>query len=69
MCLTEKKMYIACGGDFVRLCLCMCMYVCVSGGGGMEIFRSLTRYHTMPHFDALKIYSCGKHWEKRRDCL
>ena len=22
---------------------------------------SLTHYHTMPHFDALKIYICGKH--------
>ena len=28
-----------------------------------------THYHTMPHFDALKIYSCGKHCEKRRICL
>ena len=28
-----------------------------------------TNYHTMPHFDALKIYSCGKHCEKRRDCF
>ena len=24
-----------------------------------------THYHTMPHFDALQIYSCGKHCEKR----
>ena len=23
----------------------------------------------MPHFDALKIYSCGKHCEKRKNCL
>ena len=29
----------------------------------------LTYHHTMPHFDALKIYSCGKHCEKRRYCL
>ena len=29
----------------------------------------LTHYHTMPHFDALKIYSCGKHCENRRNCL
>ena len=29
----------------------------------------LTHYHTMPHFDTLKIYSCGKHFEKRRNCL
>ena len=31
--------------------------------------HSLTHYHTMPHFDALKIYRCGKHCEKRRNCL
>ena len=24
---------------------------------------------TMPHFDALKIYSCGNHCEKRKNCL
>ena len=29
----------------------------------------LTHYHTMLHFDALKIYSCGKHCEERRNCL
>ena len=33
------------------------------------INRILTLYHTMPHFDALKIYSCGKHCEKRTNCL
>ena len=31
--------------------------------------RAITHYHTMPHFDALKIYSYGKHCEKRRNCL
>ena len=25
--------------------------------------------HTVPHFDTLKIYSYGKHREKRRNCL
>ena len=29
----------------------------------------LTHYHTMPHFHALKIYSCKKNCEKRRNCL
>ena len=29
----------------------------------------LTHYHTMTHFDTLKIYSCGKHCDKRRNCL
>ena len=28
----------------------------------------LTHYHTIPHFDALKIYSCGKYHEKKRNC-
>ena len=23
----------------------------------------------MPHFDTLKVYSCGKHCEQRRNCL
>ena len=27
-----------------------------------------TQNLTMLHFDALKIYSCGKHCEKRRNC-
>ena len=31
--------------------------------------KGLTHYHTMPHFDTLKIYRCGKHCEKRRNCL
>ena len=31
--------------------------------------KELTHYHTTTHFDALKIYSCGKHGEKRRNCL
>ena len=29
----------------------------------------LTHYHTMPHPDALKIYSYGKHCVKMRNCL
>ena len=29
--------------------------------------RVLPHYHTIPHFDALKIYSCGKHCKKRRN--
>ena len=31
--------------------------------------NGLTHYHTVPHFNALKIYNCGKHCEKRRNCL
>ena len=29
----------------------------------------LTLYHTIPYFDSLKIYSCGKHCEKMRNCF
>ena len=29
----------------------------------------LTHSHTMTHFDALKIYSCGIHCKKKRNCL
>ena len=36
---------------------------------GKGVNQFLTHYHTMPHFDALKIYSCGKHCGKRRNCL
>ena len=31
--------------------------------------KELTHYHTIPHFDALKINSCGKHCEIRKYCL
>ena len=34
-----------------------------------DVLRNvLTHYHTIPQY-ALKIYSCGKHCEKRRNCL
>ena len=33
------------------------------------LWKSLTHYHTIPHFESLKIYSCGKHYEKRKKCL
>ena len=31
----------------------------------MAEYNNLTHYHTMPHFDTLNIYSCGKHCEKK----
>ena len=33
------------------------------------IRKRVNHYYTIPHFDPLKIYSCGKHFEKRRNCL
>ena len=32
----------------------------------MTNFSFITHYHTIPHFDTLMIFSCGKHCEKRR---
>ena len=34
-----------------------------------EPMQALTHYHTIPHFDTSKICNCGKHCEKRRNCL
>ena len=31
--------------------------------------KTTLHYYTMPHFEALKIYSCRKHCDKRRNCL
>ena len=31
--------------------------------------QRLKHYHKIPHFDAVMRYSCGKHCEKRRNCL
>ena len=33
------------------------------------VYKKLTHYHTILHFDTLKIYSCRKHCEKKRICL
>ena len=55
--LYPKQLLSAC--EYVLL-----LQVCITS---CNLF--LTRYHTMPHFDTLRIYSCGKHWEKRRNCL
>ena len=37
--------------------------------GIMQEGEALIHYHTMLHFYTLKIYSCGKHCEKSRNCL
>ena len=39
------------------------------GSSKVCMVKGLTHYHTVPHFDALKICSCRKHSEKRRKCL
>ena len=33
------------------------------------VWKTKNHYHTMRHFEALKIFSCGKHCDKRRNCL
>ena len=35
----------------------------------LNVASYLTHFHTMPHFNPLKIYSCRKHCEKKRNCL
>ena len=64
--LTQKSDFISCApctNDFLSV-----NYVVVELTG-----KELTHYHTIPHFDAPKTYSCGKHCgkhcEKRRNCL
>ena len=60
--------------DIVYLCFTM-VFSEMSGlhcsqwstGLGNGRYCCLTIYRTTPHFDALKIYSCGKHCEKRRN--
>ena len=42
---------------------------CLGKGWLQWLVGLLTHYQTVPHFDAVKIYSCGKHCEKRRNCL
>ena len=42
---------------------------CPGRHGSIFVVDALTHYYTMPHIDAQKIYSCGKHCEKRRNCL
>ena len=39
------------------------------GGGCKSLAVLLTHCRTIPHVDALQIYSCGKHYEIRRNCL
>ena len=42
----------------------------LDGFGEMTVYCcSVTHYHTIPNFDALKIHSCRKHCEERRNCL
>ena len=52
----------------IILCILLFTY-CIFKGPFHRIVNGLTYYHIMPNFDALKIYSCGKHCEKRRNCL
>ena len=49
----------------------ICYYLCLIVGQKypLGLFNALTNYHTILHFDALQIRSCGKQQEKRRNCL
>ena len=41
------------------------IYKCLKFRTFYNFVVCLTHYHTMPHFDALKICRCGKHCKKR----
>ena len=62
LCLTCRK-----SKDSEKLGL---MSVEIAGKHGSILFRKcINHYHAVPHFVALRIYSCGKNCEKRRNCL
>ena len=48
----------------VHTLLLLGLSLCVTG----PVEPYLTHFHTILHFDTLKIYSCGRHCEKRRNC-
>ena len=43
----------------------ICGPVCTNHSKNICFSFSLTHYHTMPHFDTIKICSCGKHCGKK----
>ena len=57
----------------LKSCLKSCVLLALSELPGVlctvKSFNQLTHYHTILQFDALKIYTCKKHCEKRRNCL
>ena len=60
-CVEEYSQSVSSDMDMVMDVL----HTCDKGIYNMSRYH----YHTMRHFDALKIYSFGKHCEKRRNCL
>ena len=47
----------------------MCLPALIFSNIVLKSHGSLTHYHTMPHFDTLMRYRCGKHCETRRNLL
>ena len=52
----KQKMLITCQGTVFATCK-------YQHSAAVKFIK--THYHTIPHFDARNIYSCGKHCEKR----
>ena len=68
ICLVRNSMtrfIVVC----VSVCLCVCLYVCPYICLSVEKVNFLIHYRIMTQFDALKINSCRKYCEKRKNCL
>ena len=52
-------------------CLTFCLVFVTNMRLELRLEKSamIVPYRTIPRFDALKMYSCGKHCMKRRNCL
>ena len=66
---TVGKGEIACYEQFLLFPQCF-QKACFPGvSKGVIVWEWVKHYHTISHFDALKINSCEKHSEKRSNCL
>ena len=54
---------------FINFKICCLQTLWVWKSLNLLFGKGLTHYHKTPHFDALKIQSCWKHCEKRRNGL
>ena len=54
---------------FIEFEIVVCKLFQFGRAKNLSFGKELTHYHTIPQFEALKIYSGRKHCEKRRNCL
>ena len=63
--ISEKKLYHL---SLIKL-ICKIYAFSLDKAKILSADNGLTHYHTMQHFHTIKIYSCGKHCERKRNCL